>query len=80
MNMLDDDRKKYNLGGEGREQYVIGGIVRALSSKAKVKLRKELTKRYKSIVSKEDAEGMPRATTADDIIEEYEMGNDYILQ
>ena len=78
MNMLDDDRKKYNLGGEGREQYVIGGIVRALSSKAKVKLRKELTKRYKSIVSKEDAEGMPRATTADDIIEEYEMGNDYI--
>ena len=62
-----------------REQKSIGGIVRALSSKAKAKLRKELPKRYYSILTPEDAEFNERATTADNIIEEYEMGEDTIF-
>ncbi len=62
-----------------REQKSIGGIVRALSSKAKAKLRKELPKRYNSILTPEDAKFTDRATTANDIIKEYEMGEDTIF-
>ena len=62
-----------------REQYVVGGIIRALSAKAKAKLRKELPKKYNSILSKEDAKFKERATTADDIIKKYEMGENVIF-
>ena len=61
------------------EQKSFGGIVRALSSKAKAKLRKELPKRYNSILTPEDAKFTDRATTANDIIKEYEMGEDTIF-
>jgi len=62
-----------------REQKAIGGIIRALSAKAKAKLRKELPKRYSSILTPEEAEFTNRATTADDIIKEYEMGENVIF-
>ena len=69
MNLLEDDR----------EQYAIGGIVRALSSKAKKILRRELPKRYDSLVSKKDAKFKVRSTTPDDIIKDYEKGEDIIF-
>ena len=62
-----------------RDGMAIGGIVRALSSKAKAKLRQELPKRYKSILTPDEAETKISATTADDIIKQYEMGENVIF-
>ena len=54
-------------------------MVVALSSKAKQILRRELPKLYKSIISKEDAEYRMLSTTPDDIIKDYEKGEDIIF-
>ena len=62
-----------------RDGMAIGGVVRVLSSKAKAKLRQELPKRYKSILTPDEAETKISATTADDIIKEYEMGENVIF-
>ncbi len=48
MNILDDDRKKYNLGGEGREQYVLGGITSAIGKAVSKKLPKSKIKKSKN--------------------------------
>ena len=62
-----------------REEKAVGGIVRALSSKAKQILRRELPKRYRSIMTPEEAKYMEGSTTADDIIKEYERGENVIF-
>ena len=62
-----------------RDGMATGGVVRALSSKAKQILRRELPKLYKSIISKEDAEYRFVSTTPDDIIKDYEKGEDIIF-
>ena len=64
---------------EERDGMSAGGVVRALSSKAKQILRRELPKLYKSIISKEDAEYRIVSTTPDDIIKDYEKGEDIIF-
>ena len=79
---IDGDGNKtepMKTAAKQRDNMAIGGIVRALSSKAKQILRRELPKRYDSIVSKEDAKFKVRSTTPDDIIKDYEKGEDIIF-
>jgi hypothetical protein len=65
--MLDDDRKKYNLGGEGREQYVLGGISKAITKLAKkYKGRKDIhTPEFKTYMKEKLKKEYPNMSEKD---------------